>query len=167
VGQNLVVDHQVRVLVKVLFVTAYRYEADRTETWEIGDSSRLVFLKTHTNDNGTMLDVVANRGDEGVEIKGSAGALKAPADTSVPGPGWQVLTPGKHQLIDPDRGKIVSVSVSAPVEETIAIGARKIKCQKIQLTGGEEATQWFGADGVLVKERLKAPDGSWVETTLQ
>jgi hypothetical protein len=163
-GDSLVVTHTVRVLVKILFVTAYRFEADRTETWG-GD--RLVALKVHTNDNGTTLDVAATRDGDAVLVKGPAGAQRAPSDTSTPGPGWAVLGAGKHQLIDPDRGKILNVTVSAAVEETITAGGKRYKCQRIQLSGDEEATQWFGADGVLVKEHLKAPDGSWVDTTLQ
>jgi hypothetical protein len=163
-GDTLVVTHTVRVLVKILFITAYRFEADRTETWG-GD--RLTALKVHTNDNGTMLDVTASRDGDAVLVKGTAGVQHAPSDTSTPGPGWAVLSAGKHQLVDPDRGRILNVTVSAPVEVTITAGGKRYKCQRIQLSGDEESTQWFGADGVLVKEHLRAPDGSWVDTTLQ
>src|SRR5262249_12357322 len=120
-----------------------------------------------TNDNGTVTDVTAQRNDAGVTVNGTAGVVQAPSEAAPPGPGWAVLGSGKLKLIDPDKGKILNVTVSAPAEELLTINGRRIACKKIQLAGDEEATQWFAPDGILVRERLRARDNSWVETTLQ
>jgi Domain of unknown function (DUF6134) len=165
VGPRLVVEHQVRVLVKVVFVTAYRFEADRTETWE---DDRLVAFRSRTNDNGTKLDVSVARNDDGLEIHSSAiGVQKAATDAGIPGPGWNSLGARPNHVIEPDRGRVLNVTVSAAAEETLTIGGRQVKCQRVRITGDYDATLWFDASGLMVKERLKARDGSMVETVLQ
>jgi hypothetical protein len=57
--------------------------------------------------------------------------------------------------------------VSPLADETLTLGNRQLKCQRVRITGDHDATLWFDASGVLVKERMKARDGSTVETTLQ
>src|SRR5262245_55550036 len=61
-GPGLVIEHKIRVSVKVLFVEAYHYESDRTETWK---DNKLVSLKSHTNDNGDQIDVQATASESG------------------------------------------------------------------------------------------------------
>jgi hypothetical protein len=160
-SKGLVIKHEVRVLVKVLFVTAYRYESDRTETWE---NDHLLSFRAQTNDNGTSRNVVATRVGEGIEVRGEAGTLKAP-DTALPSLSWNVLANGSRKIIDADSGKLLDVTVSSPEDELLTLASGKqIKCQRLRVSGAQEATLWFGPDGAIVKERLKARDGSWVQT---
>jgi len=49
-GDRLFVDIEVALAVKVLFVTAYRYEQQRREVWKDG---RLVAFRSKTHDDGT------------------------------------------------------------------------------------------------------------------
>src|SRR5262249_834868 len=85
---GVVVEHKVRVSVKVLFVQAYRYDADRTETWK---DDRLVAFKAHTNDNGDPIDVSARSVDAGIQVQGSKGTVTVPAETVLAGAGYNLL----------------------------------------------------------------------------
>jgi len=165
--KGVVVEHKVRVVVKVVFVTAYRYESDRTETWE---DDKLVAFRAHTNDNGDTKDVTAARVDDGLQVRGGAGSLKAAPETGVVGPAWNVLGNARpHQLIDADSGKLLNVAVSGLEGSDVVTtkGGRQIICQRVRVSGQYESTMWFGPDGTLVMEKMKARDGSLIETTLQ
>jgi hypothetical protein len=53
-GDTVKVTTTTRIAVKVLFVTAYKFTFDGTETWKAG---KLTELDAHTNDNGEKHDV--------------------------------------------------------------------------------------------------------------
>ena len=148
---GLVVEHKIRILVKVLFVTAYRYEADRTETWDA--AGRLLAVHTKTNDNGHEMEVTN---------------ASPPPRVGVPGPGWDAFASAPPaQVIDPDTGRLEAVTVSAPTPEVLALGGKPTTCDRVSLHGEVESTMWFAPDGSMVKERLRARDGSTVETVLR
>jgi hypothetical protein len=162
---GFVVEHHVRIRVKILFVTAYHYEADRTETWRDG---RLVAVRTTTNDNGTTFEVTTKPAGDGLEVHGSAGTSTVAADVGVPGPAWNTFASHPTKLVDPDSGKILTVNVTGPVDDVLTVaGGKALKCKRVRVTGGFDATIWFGADGLMLEERMKARDGSTVETVLR
>jgi len=164
-GTELDVVHTVRVLVRVLFVTAYRYDSDRTETWR---DDQLVGLRARTNDNGDRVDVSVRRVGAGLLVRKGRSSTTAPADAVVAGPAWNVLARRPNRMIDDAEGRVLRVSVSAPAAITLRLGSRRrIPCERYRISGDLDATYWYRvADGVLVQERLRAPDDSEVWTRL-
>ena len=72
-------DITIRIAVKVLGITAYRYEMDNREIWKGG---QLVSLKSRVHDDGTEDFANAKRAGEGLEIDGSRYSGKAPGDAA-------------------------------------------------------------------------------------
>ena len=54
-GEDLMVEAENQIKVKVLFITAFRFEADRTELWRDG---RLVAYRSQSHDGGTDIAVL-------------------------------------------------------------------------------------------------------------
>ncbi|MFK7942936.1 MAG: DUF6134 family protein [Paracoccaceae bacterium] len=67
-GDRFEIDIVIRLKVKILGVTAYRYEMDNREVWQNG---RLVSLNTKVNDDGTKDFATAKQAGEQLDIKGS------------------------------------------------------------------------------------------------
>jgi hypothetical protein len=164
-GERQTVDHRIHISVRVLGIEAYHYDLSARETWE-GD--RLLGLQSTVDKNGEALRVLARSSSDGLRIRLPNGqAVGAPADAIVADPHLEVLHAGRAQMIDTDDGELSSVSVSGPTRETVRAGGREISARRYDVTGEHTATLWYDDDGLLVRKRLRASDGSTVVTVLR
>jgi hypothetical protein len=74
---SLSVDIKTDVAVKILFITAYRFEHHGTEIWR---DDRLVALKSVTNDDGTPHDLEAQADKDSLSVMGDGSASRAEAN---------------------------------------------------------------------------------------
>ena len=72
-GFEIAID--IRIAVKVLGITAYRYEMDNREVWQDG---RIVSVNSTVNDDGTKDFARASRAGDGLVLEGSRFNGKAP-----------------------------------------------------------------------------------------
>lgn len=149
-GDVLHVALTTRIAVKILFVTAYTFTFDGTETWKGG---KLVALQAHTNDNGDKTDVtVAQKG--GKLLMTSAGKTQTvPADI-IPTTWWNKDLTGRHELLDVLTGKIEPVKISKTGAEDIDVGGKTVKASHYTVAGGITRDIWFLADGSIAKQSL-------------
>jgi hypothetical protein len=164
-GERRTLDHRVEISVRVLGIEAYHYDLRARETWEGG---RLLGLRSTVDRNGEPLRVFARTSDDGIRIRRPGGRrAAAPADAIVADPHLDVLRPGRAQMIEAEDGAVRAVTVRGPFRETVRIGDRPIRARRFEVTGEHEATLWYDEAGLLVRKRLRAPDGSTVLTTLR
>lgn len=71
------IDIRIRIAVKVLGITAYRYELDNREVWKDG---RIVSVDSTVNDDGTSDRSNIKRKGDGLVVDGSRYSGPAPAD---------------------------------------------------------------------------------------
>ncbi len=69
----------IRIAVKVLGITAYRYEMDNREVWQSG---RIVSVDSRVNDDGTTDRAVVRAAAAGLVVEGSRYSGPAPADAA-------------------------------------------------------------------------------------
>ena len=142
---------------------AYTYRMESAEFW---DGDRLTRMTAHTNKNGTPLSVQASLRDSALVVTGSERG-RAPAGAVPASPAWNVLERQPRQMIDAESGALWNVRVSAGESARLRVGGRTIATRRYRVRGDLEATLWYGPQGLLVKKRLTAPDGSTVESLLR
>jgi Domain of unknown function (DUF6134) len=98
--EGLVVRSDLKIEVKMLAFTAYRYEQMRSEVWQ---GRRLVALASVANDDGTRYDIMGRAGPNGLRVtsRKSGKSWTLPAD-SVPASYWNVsmVTVKGRPLVD-------------------------------------------------------------------
>jgi hypothetical protein len=162
-GDRLALQHKIHIQVSIAGFDAYVYDMTSSEFWE-GD--RLTRFSTHTNKNGTRLSVSAALSGANLRITGGSTAT-APATAVPDSPHFDFLRRRPGHMIDAESGRVLSVRVSGPADETIRAGNTSIPTRRYRVSGDLDGTYWYRADGVLVKKRLIAPDGSEIFTVVR
>lgn len=162
-GGKLVVGIDVAIKVDVLFVTAFRYEQQREETWQGG---RLVTFTSKTNDDGTLHDIAGEAVAEGIKVTAGKESWVVPLD-SLPTSYWNVEMVKRGPLLDTIGGRLLKTTVAPAGDETIQAGGRRITATHYVLTGDLPRELWYDAEGHWVKMRTKGRDGSTVEWILK
>ncbi len=146
------VNIKIRIAVKVLFVDAYRFTFDGSETWQ---DARLIALNDRTNDNGEKHDVSVTLDENTDKLKLTADSVseEIPSDT-MPGSWWNFALIGRKQLLDVLTGKMESVTVKKIGTEKIKVGGTDVSADHYQVSGGLERNLWYKSDGTLVRQTL-------------
>jgi len=151
-----------RMKVKLLFVTVFRYQADRREIWRDG---RLLSYRSQTHDDGTDIALAAEIEGDKLMIDGPDGRIEAPAGTYPTHP-WNPKIVEQTLLMDTKTGKLLKVAIREAGEETIEARGRSVKATKYVVTGDQEREIWFGPGGTWLQMRFDS-DGSDVTFTLK
>ncbi len=161
-GGDLMVDVEVRVKVKIFFITVYRFESDRVEVWRDG---RLISYKSRTYDDGTDYGVSAEAKADKLMIDDGDGRVEALGDVFPTHP-WNVALTERSLLMDTKTGALLEVSVAELGEETIEAGGKQVRARKFAVSGDLERELWYGLDDTWLKMRFEE-DGAKVSLTLQ
>ena len=162
-GEQTIVSMDLKVLVKIAFVTLYRFEQTRSETWQ---GARLIALDTRTNDNGDTLFLKGRADAADFAIETEKGRSTAPLGL-LPTGYWNIATVDQTRLIDAEDGRVLAISVSRGAAVTLDLGSRQIDTRHYRISGDTEKELWYDASNVLVKIRFKARDGSLIEYILR
>jgi hypothetical protein len=141
---------EVRVQVRLVGITVYRYSHDVTEAWR---GERLVALSSRLDRNGTARACEARADAAGLMLRGSSGEARLPPEAA-PLTWWRAATlrPGVP-LFDPREGIAVQ-----PRLETAQQGGNT----RIRLIGGEGAEILYDRAGNWVGFATTGEDGSAV-----
>lgn len=145
------------LVVKVLFVTAYRFQHTASERWVGG---RLVALNAATDDNGTRHKVT-------VALKASVLEMDADGKTTqlertiMPGSLWNPELMRRTTMLDTQDGQITPITVVDGGPEELTVDGRTIKTRRYTITGKFAQDVWYDERGRLAQARLVvARDGS-------
>lgn len=150
------------ILVKIAFITAYRYDHNESESWK---GKQLVAFKSSTNDNGTAHEVKATQAGNKIAMTVDGAASAAPK-AIVPASLWSAEVCKQSQLFDPANGKRMAVTVESLGPETVELNGAPHQLQHIKLSGEYPRDLWFDDDG-LVKMSMLGPDNSEVTSELR
>lgn len=161
-GQQLKVEIETDVAVKLAFITVYRFEHEGTEIWENGS---LVRYTSKTNDDGKakFLDLTGNA--RTLTADGSAGRFNY-TQPIMPASLWRADTPTQNALMNTLDGHMMNVTVENLGQESVKAGGQAVLATRYKLTGDLERELWY-AEGVLVHVRFKGSDGSTIDYELQ
>jgi hypothetical protein len=163
-GDLLNVNIKTRITVKVLFVDAYRFTFDGSETWKDG---HLIALNDRTNDNGEKHDVsvTLNENNDRLLLTSDSGTEAIPSDT-MPGSWWNFALVGRKELLDVLTGKIQQVTIKKVGIDKIKVAGQDVTADHYQVSGGLERNLWFKSDGSLVKQSV-VKKGDLIEYVLK
>tara|TARA_R110002167_G_scaffold69313_1_gene195338 strand:+ start:292 stop:942 length:651 start_codon:yes stop_codon:yes gene_type:complete len=162
-GAGLQVDIETDVAVKILFVTAYRFEHAGHELWQDG---KLVRLWSKTNDDGTAHELSVSGNGDKLDIH-SDGAPDHTEPRMVPASLWNedLLTGGTILNTLDGRGMAIAVQDLGP--DKIRVRGQDRKARHYRITGDLERELWYDEQNVLVRVHFKGEDGSRIEYVLR
>ena len=164
-GDQLIVDVNVNVQVRVLGITAYRGTHTMRETWRGG---RLVALDSSGNDNGTPYTVQVREADGGLVAESGGRRVRFPAD-AVPLDVWNPAQLQREVLIDTTEAAARRPSVRDLGERSFTVRGVSVTARGSYLdaTSEYQRSLWFDASGRLVHLEMHGRDGSLVEYRLR
>lgn len=144
------------LIVKVLFVTAYRLQHSASERWVNG---QLAALNSATDDNGTRHMVRATRVASGLEVE--ADGKTSRVDQSVfPASLWNPELIRRKMALDTHDGQVDPISVTDDGMEDLSLGARAVKAHHYEIKGRYSQDVWYDERGRLVQVKFIGSDGS-------
>lgn len=155
-GEDLVVTVDNWITVKVLFITGYRFTAQREERWRDG---RLVAYRSDTDDDGEAVAISARANGSKLEIEGKKGRLEAPIGTFPTHP-WNRAIVEQSLLMHTKSGKLLNVTFTEAGRETIKAAGRDIAATKYLITGDQERELWFDDTDNWVQMRFIKDDSA-------
>jgi hypothetical protein len=151
-AEDLQVEIDIQLEVKLAFLTIFRYSHSNREVWRDG---RLVSIDTKTDDDGDSYWLRGRAGEAGFEVEGSGGSFLAPADI-MPTSYWNVETVTKTRLLDTQRGRLIDVDIAPTASEVVSVAGQAVEAQRYRMTGDLELDLWYAADGEWAKISFEA-----------
>ena len=166
-GARLDVDMRGEVVFKLAFITVYRYQQRRSESWLDG---KLVSFTAWTDDDGDVTQVSGTRAGERFRVTSDGGAREVASD-AIPENFWPLATISTARLIDNVTGESYPIHVTPGALEAVQTRSGTISARRYHVQGGlgkERARDlWYDELGRWVHMALKARDGSTIEFVLR
>ena len=159
-GNDLIVETDVDVKVKVLFVTAYQRKAHYREVWR-GD--RLIAYDARTDDGGDVYVTKAHIDGDHMIVDGVEKGVAVPLDTVSSHP-WNIDVVKRPLIFGQRDGRIHEVDVEVAGPAHVDIHGKKVEAEKYVVTGGMERELFYAADGTWLQWRLER-DGKMITVT--
>jgi len=162
-GPDLIVSTRVRVEVKELFITLYRFESDGREVWR---DDWLLELDSTTDDNGAETTVKGWAEADKFVIEGPDGWSEAMGRVYTTN-AWNRALVGSPVLLDPTNGKLLMVTrISHGYSDGGEVTLGSFPARSYVVTGEMQGQLWHGPDGTWLRMDFAREDYSLVSITL-
>ncbi len=161
-GDRIAIDVETDLAVKIAFVTVFRFEHERQESWVDGN---LVMLEGKTNDDGEDYLVSIARTDSGYRwtVNGSSQDLTPPMMTASL---WNKAVIGSSRLYSAVSDKVYQVSGALVEKETLETSQGPTEAEHYRISGELERDLWYDAEGRLLRVVFESR-GSEIEYRLK
>lgn len=150
--------------VKVLFVTAYRYEHDATEAW---DGSCLKRLEARTDDNGTVSSLEGQRGADGfvVAAQGKRDQLPACVQSFAY---WDPSILSATRLLNAQTGEYVAVQTTRLGPQQLSVRGQRVAAQAWRIRARNmQIDLWYSEDNQWLALQSSTEGGRLLRYELQ
>ncbi len=152
-NEELRVNIEVDFLVKIGFLTLFKYKHRNTEIWRNGN---LVELSTNTNDNGKMHTVNAKKNNSKFIIVNNNNEISLPTNLQ-PTSYWNFNTLKSDKWLDTQRGILVDIKITKKSLEKVELSDNTfVEAYKYTITGDLSLSLWYDKNNNLVKIKFKA-----------
>ncbi len=142
-GEDLHVEIDIELEVKLAFLTLFSYSHRNHEVWNGG---QLKSLESRTDDNGTIHQVTGSRMAAGFLVQNGKKEFVAPAGI-LPTSYWNPATVDQKVLLDTQSGRLVEVDIRPLGREPLPIDGASLPVQKYAVTGDLTMDLWYSALG--------------------
>jgi len=151
------------IKVKVAFITAYKFEHERTETW---DRDRLLRVESETNDDGEEFAITTQATDNGYSrtINGRTDAFDGDIRLVSFWDRDRILS--GNNFISAMVDETYDLSFSAPAIDKLWIQDRSYEAERYKMSGDLDYEMWYTADGHPLKIAFEKR-GSQIEWVLK
>jgi hypothetical protein len=161
-GKETSVNLETNVEVKVLFVTAYRFQHSATERWVNG---HLVELNSETDDNGTQHKLTAALKGAALEVDADGKAAQVDKNI-IPSSLWNPELVRQSVMLDTQTGQVMPISVVDGGSEEVTVETGPAPAHRYTIKGKFSQDVWYDSRGRLVQSQLVAKDGSVISYKL-
>jgi len=151
-GDDLVVETDVKVDVKIVFVTVYKRRARYREVWR---QDKLIAYDAWTNEAGDEYLTKVRIEDDQMVIDGVEKGQRVSPDT-VPSNPWNADVIDRNLLFGMKDGRLLQVDVEPAGEEVIEIGDKAIRAKKYVVSGDIQRELWYDHAGNWLRWRLES-----------
>ena len=157
------VNTEIRLLVKVAFLTLFAFRHRSEETWRDG---RLMSLNSETVEHGETLDVQGAATPEGFRVVSKGGPFIASAATLTSNSLWTPAVLEQETLVDAQHGGVIGVSARKFADEEIVIGTRKVRVTRYTfITPYLAGSIWYDEEDLWVRGEFER-EGSKIQYRL-
>jgi hypothetical protein len=153
-GVHLTVETRVRIVVKILFFTTFRFIHEAEEVWRL---DRLVSVKSTTNDNGTLRQVSGHAVANGFRIIGDDGPFLASGHLLTSNALWDTRIVRANRLIDVQHGGEIGLVTKQLDDEQVDTPQGPVRASRHHMI-----TPYYA--GSVFHDRR---DGRWVKGLLE
>jgi hypothetical protein len=160
-GDQMLVDVNSNMVVKIGFIPVYKFIHNGREIWSGG---LLTSYESSTNDNGTnkFLKFNNNIAESNLGVNEFQGKQVMPASL------WNIESISANKLMNTLDGKIMNIDVKdIGTEEVLTTSGNIINAEHYSVTGDLERDLWFDEANRLVHVLFKGQDGSNIEYILE
>ncbi len=142
-GYQLMTEAEFKV--KVLFVTAYRYEHENVETWRDGCLER---IEARTNDNGDRLKVTGQRDVSGFDLAATGTSNSLDSGCVHTFAYWDLDALKDARLLNSQTGVYQSVDIDLVGRESIEVDGEEVVADRYSLASdGLDLDLWYSPEG--------------------
>lgn len=161
-GSRLAVTTRIKLDVKFMGFTAYRYDHTAREIWE---NERLLSLSARTDDNGKRYDVRAERTPAGLTVRAND-RVETLSGELLPSSHWNLAQVSQSALLNTQTGQEARVRIKLIGREQVRTSSSIVHGSRYNYQGDVEMDHWFDDLGRWVKTAFTASDGSRVDYVL-
>ncbi|MDF1721012.1 MAG: DUF6134 family protein [Minwuia sp.] len=159
-GDQLDVQIDFQVRVRILGITAYRFEYGSSATW---DGSTLTSIDAAVNDDGTEGGVNARRYGEEIVVDGTRG-LRRVEGVLFPSNHWHPGVIGQTRVLNTLTGGVGGVSMDLVGQEMVDTAHGEVRADRYLFSGDlHDVDVWYDSDGRWVKLRFLTKGGEQIE----
>lgn len=154
---RLIVRSEVGLVVKIAFITAFRYEQTALDQWRDGV---LVASRVRTNDDGEESRVVVEAVDDRLVVRGPGNDYRVDLGAMHDLSFWNQDITRLSRLIDAKDGDLTDVRVKPPVEDAVELAGTRVPAWRYEfrVSRRRSGSIWYDAEGAWVHGRLNTRD---------
>lgn len=130
----------------LLFPFSYAHRC--TETWSAGKLTRMAC--TDRENGGATQQISAQAQNGRLQIRGPGFNGVAPSE-ALPTSWWRYDIMRQSRLLDTRTGRMMPVRVRRVGEETVQVGAERVRATRYRLTGSADTDVWYDSEGRWVR----------------
>jgi len=158
VGDELVIDISIELVVKLLFIPVYDYDHRNNERWQAGRFGGFV---STTDDNGDQFEVDANTSGDQVIAKSNLGVFEHPVDRR-PSTYWHKSFLTNPLWINTQDGTEVNCTLVEQAPDRVVVSGKETEVERFTITGDLKMDLWYEGDH-WVKLNFRGEDGSLID----
>lgn len=150
-GDDVLVQTQLHIAVKVLGITMFRQDAQRFERWR---NDRFVGFDGLTVTNGDKVQVRGEARGNNFAITTDKGTILAPGNVHPSNP-WSPMVLDGRVVMSTRNGQVLPARVSGGEEETVAFNGNTQRLRQYEIYTDKQQFVWFDDRGIPVAFRTQ------------